>query len=101
MQEVHKRKGPTDECDEYRGIVIEDHLAKGYKQWLNEGVRSQYLAGMPDSQHGAVPGRSTDFAAHLVREFLCFCTRARRSCFVMYIDPIKAFDRVIREVTLG
>ena len=71
MQEIHKKKGPTDECDEYRGIVLEDHLAKGYKLWLNEGVKSHDEAGMPDSQHGAVPGRSTDFANHLVREYLC------------------------------
>ena len=101
MQEVHKKKGALDDCDEYRGIVLEDHLAKGYKQWLSSRVMGCYASGMPDSQHGAVPGRSTDFATHLVRSFLDHARRLRRSVFVIFIDLVKAFDRAVREVTLG
>ena len=70
MQEVFKNKGSRDVCDDYRGIVLEDHLAKGLKQHLSHSVVPFYNAAMPDCQHGAVGGRSTDFATHMVREVI-------------------------------
>ena len=101
MQEVFKNKGSRDVCDDYRGIVLEDHLAKGLKQHLSHSVVPLYNAAMPDCQHGAVGGRSTDFATHMVREVIAHAAAARLCIFVLFIDLVKAFDRVIREITLG
>ena len=101
MQEVFKNKGSRDECDDYRGIVLEDHLAKGLKQHLSHAVTPAYNAAMPDCQHGAVGGRSTDFATHLVREVIAHAAAAKLCIFILFIDLVKAFDRVIREITLG
>ena len=55
---------------------------------------------MPDCQHGAVGGRSTDFATHLVREVISYAASAKLCLFILFIDLVKAFDRVIREITL-
>ena len=101
MQEIFKNKGCRDICDDYRGIVLEDHLAKGLKQHLSHAVGPAYNAAMPDCQHGAVGGRSTDFATHLVREVIAYAAASRLCLFVLFIDLVKAFDRVIREITLG
>ena len=101
MQEVFKNKGERDVCDDYRGIVLEDHLAKGLKQHLSHAVNPAYNAAMPDCQHGAVGGRSTDFATHLVREVIAYAAAAKLCLFILFIDLVKAFDRVIREITLG
>ena len=60
-----------------------------------------YNAAMPDCQHGAVGGRSTDFATHLVREVISYAASAKLCLFILFIDLVKAFDRVIREITLG
>ena len=101
MQDVFKHKGRRDQCDDYKGIVLEDHMAKGIKQHLSRAVMPAYGANQPDVQHGAVGGRSTDFAAHLVREVLSHAAAARLSLFILYTDLFKAFDRIIRKVTLG
>ena len=99
--DVHKGKGPKNCCDEYRGILLENHLGKGLKEMLAEDVNPHYTKHMPDMQHGAVAGRGTDLASHIVASFLDYCRLGQKSCFVLYLDLVKAFDRVIREVVLG
>ncbi|CAK0879178.1 unnamed protein product, partial [Prorocentrum cordatum] len=101
LQEVFKQKGSRANCDDYRGIILEDHLGKGLKQHLSQHVFPQYAAHQPDAQHGAVGGRSTDFASHLVVEILAYAARTSMCVFIMFLDLVKAFDRVIREITLG
>ena len=32
----YRRKGPLEDCDESRGIVLEDHAAKAFKQMLGD-----------------------------------------------------------------
>ncbi|CAK0811430.1 unnamed protein product [Prorocentrum cordatum] len=101
MQNVHKRKGPFTDCDESRGIVLEDHAAKGLKQLLSHMVTGPYQDNIPEVQHGAVAGRGTDYAAHLVHSFQAYCNAAGRSSFAWFVDLVKAFDRIVREVVLG
>ena len=86
MQNVYKKKGPREDCDESRGIVLEDHAAKGLKQLLSNEVTPQYTEHMPETQHGAVAGRGTDFASHLVQCFLAYCAAPGTSCFVWFVD---------------
>lgn len=56
---------------------------------------------MPQEQFGATPDRGTDFAAHVLSTFVEFCNTAGLSYFVLFIDLVKAFDRVLREIVLG
>ncbi|CAK0908178.1 unnamed protein product, partial [Prorocentrum cordatum] len=101
MQDIFKNKGDRAVCDDSRGIILEDHLAKGLKQHLAQSVMPAYTAHQPPAQHGAVHGRSTDFATHFVREALEYAASARLCIFVLFMDLVKAFDRIVREVTLG
>jgi len=101
LAEVFKNKGARDDPDEYRGIVLEDHLAKGMKEVIAPSVFPAYNSGIPDSQHGAVGGRGTDMAAFLLQCFIAYCDLHAFSYFVLFVDLVKAFDKVIREVTLG
>eukprot|EP00973_Karenia_brevis_P075162 10441243-Karenia_brevis.AAC.1 len=52
-------------------------------------------------QCGAVAHRGTDYASHLVLSMLAYAAATRASIFVLFLDLIKAFDRVVREVVMG
>ena len=56
---------------------------------------------MPECQNGAVRGRGTDFAGHVIRSLLDLAALASLSVFVLFVDLVKAFDRVIREIVFG
>ena len=99
--EVHKKKGSKQDCDEYRGIHLDNHMGKGLKEVLNEEVRDLYEVGMPSCQYGAVRKRGTDFASHVVLSFLEYCKVCSLCAFVLYVDLSKAFDKAIRELVLG
>jgi len=101
LAEVFKNKGARDDPDEYRGVVLEDHLAKGMKEVISPFVFDAYNGGIPDSQHGAVGGRGTDMAAFLLQSFIAFCDLQSLSYFVLFVDLVKAFDKILREITLG
>ena len=38
LQDIFKNKGHPDQCDGSRGIILEDHMAKGIKQHLSYKV---------------------------------------------------------------
>jgi len=101
LAEVHKAKGPADECDEYRGVVLENHLSKALKIVLAPFVNSAVYANMPGEQHGAMPGKGTDLATHLVLSFLQLCIMRQLCVFAIFIDLTKAFDRAVREIAMG
>ena len=60
-----------------------------------------YNREMPTEHFGATTGRGTDFATHVVRTFLDMCMALSLSFFILFIDLVKAFDRVVRELVLG
>ena len=55
----------------------------------------------PVDQHGATEKRGTDFASHTLRLFLELCKVREWSCFVLFVDLVKAFDRAVREIAIG
>ncbi|CAK0869748.1 unnamed protein product [Prorocentrum cordatum] len=56
---------------------------------------------MPATQFGAVAQKGTDFASHLVQSLIALAEKNGWSIFVLFIDLVKAFDRVVRESVLG
>ena len=60
-----------------------------------------YNINVPREQFGAVPARGIDFANHLVRTLLDIASALQWSIFVLFLDLVKAFDRVVRELLLG
>eukprot|EP00972_Heterocapsa_arctica_P037742 5555703-Heterocapsa_arctica.AAC.1 len=66
-----------------------------------EPVMPLYALNMPQCQHGYVPGRGTDFATHTLLTAASLA-RSRGLCFfALFVDLVKAFDRIIREVLIG
>lgn len=99
--DVYKRKGNAYECDSPRGILLADHMAKSLCNIPNWHVQGPYEANMQKDQFGGIAGRSTDFASHVVRLFVDWCRITKMSFFVLFVDLVKAFDRIIREIVLG
>lgn len=64
---------------------------------LDEG----YHEYSPQSQCGAVRAKGGDFATHLLRVLLYYAESHGRSIAILFVDLVKAFDRIIREVVLG
>ena len=101
VAKVHKKKGSKAVCDEYRGIHLDNHMAKGSKELLNDEIKPPYEENMPSSQYGAVVGRGTDLAAHVVISFIEYCACAKLCLLILYVDLTKAYDKSICELVLG
>eukprot|EP00973_Karenia_brevis_P015981 2184649-Karenia_brevis.AAC.1 len=52
-------------------------------------------------QCGAVRKRGTDFATHLVASAVAAASMMSLSIFVLFLDLVKAFDRVVRQLVVG
>ena len=99
--DIYKRKGSPVICDSSRGILLSSHASKGLANILADEVEPCYNRHLPECQHGAVAGKGTDLAAHMIRSLLDLANLARLSIFILFIDLVKAFDRVIREIVFG
>ena len=45
--------------------------------------------------------RGADFATHILVSFMETCRKRKKFFFVLFVDLVKAFDRVIRELVFG
>ena len=101
INDIFKGKGSRSECDMSRGILLSDHLSKGFCNLLATHINPAYNANMPTEQFGATVGRGTDVATHIVRSFIEMCLLNASSYFILFVDLVKAFDRVVRELVMG
>eukprot|EP00973_Karenia_brevis_P073166 10164253-Karenia_brevis.AAC.1 len=60
-----------------------------------------YNANMPCNQMGAVEKKGTDFGTHMVRSALDVAAALKLNIFILYVDLVKAFDRILRELLFG
>ncbi|CAK0824310.1 unnamed protein product [Prorocentrum cordatum] len=98
---IYKGKGMATDPDNYRGILVSDHLAKILTSLLQAHLNATYEKAVGVSQYGAVKHRGTAMASLVVRSFLDLCSARSWSCFVLFVDLSKAFDYAIREVVMG
>ena len=56
---------------------------------------------MPPEQCGGIPHRGTDLASHLLRSPVDFSSFTGKTVAILFVDLVKAFDRVIREFVVG
>eukprot|EP00973_Karenia_brevis_P000029 3254-Karenia_brevis.AAC.1 len=56
---------------------------------------------MPGCQYGAVAGGGTDFAHHLILSALDYAAALSLSIFILFVDLVKGFDKVLRELVMG
>ena len=100
MQELHK-KVSTRACDNFSGLLLSDHLGKAASSALYESIDDAYHSYEPQAQCGAVKSKSGDLATHLLRTMLDLAPARCLSIAILFIDLVKAFDRVLREVGIG
>ena len=98
---IYKGKGTATDPDNYRGILVSDHLGKILTSLLQAHLNTTYEKAVGVSQYGAVKHRGTAMASLVVRSFLDLCSVRSWSCFVLFVDLSKAFDYAIREVVMG
>ena len=101
MQEVYKKKGDPMITDSSRGILLADHASKALTGMIKEKLDAEYEKRMPSTQFGAVSKRGADQASHIVRTAIDVAARWNFSIVVLFLDLVKAFDRVIRELVYG
>ena len=85
----------------YVGGYIYDHLAKSFTSILKDASRGSYEKYVHEEQCGCMRGRGTEFATHIVRSFIDYCSMGDLCFLVLFVDLEKAFDKVIREFLLG
>ena len=77
------------------------HCGKPLCKMLAAAIAPQHNSAMPDTQFGATALRGADFATHILVTFMEICRKSKKSFFVLFVDLVKAFDRVIRELVFG
>ena len=95
------KKGDSMQTDNYRGLLISDHMSKACTSILDDYVNPAYIDNISNEQCGGVPERGTDIANDIVRAMLDLAAARNSSIAVLFIDLSKAFDYVIRELALG
>ena len=101
LSSLYKQKSDPQDCDNSRGLLLADHAGKGLVGIIKNAVDQVYTEKMPTSQHGAVAGRGTDMASHLIRSAVAAAAMLKLSIFVLFVDLVKAFDKVIRQLVYG
>ena len=101
MQEVYKKKGDPRDCDSSRGILLADHSGKALAGIVKQAIDPIYESKMPATQFGAVPRRGTDQASLMIRAAIEVSILKGCSIAVLFVDLVKAFDKVIREIVFG
>ena len=101
MFEIYKHKGDSSLCDNSKGILLADHASKGFVSRINNSIDPKYSAHMPNDQYGAVAGKGTYFASHLIRSMMDIAEMQNYCTFVLFVDLVKAFDKAVRELVFG
>ena len=96
-----KRKGGPMIADSRKGILLANHSGKALTGMVKEKIGPEYVEKMPSTQFGAIPKRGTDQASHIVRSAADAVMMLTYSIVVLFLDLVKAFDRVIRELVFG
>ena len=100
MQELPK-KGNRIICDNFRGLLISDHLGKAASSILYHSIDEPYHKYVPQSQCDAVKKKGSDLGTHTLRTAIDRAASLGLSPAILFVDLVKAFDRVLREIVLG
>ena len=101
IHDIYKNKGNPAECDNSRRKLLMSHYGKPLCKILAASIPPQYNSAMPDTQIGATAQRGADFATHILVTFMEVCRKRKKPFFVLFVDLVKAFDRVTRELVFG
>jgi len=84
-----------------RGVALESHQGKAYGKILRNQVAPQLTLAAFGTQFGGIPGKSVEFASHIVHLFAQRGKHKGRATVELFIDLVAAFYRVLSEEALG
>ena len=93
---IYKGKGDPMECGSYRAIKLLEHRMKVLEKVL--GRRLRMKVNIDDMQFGFMSGKGTVDAIFIVRQLQEKFMEKRKDLFYAFVDLVKAFDRVPRDV---
>ena len=77
------------------------HCGKPLCKMLAAAIAPQNNSAMPDTQCGATALRVAGFATHILVTLMEICRKREKSFFALFLELVKAFDRIIRELVFG
>ena len=92
------KKGRQDDPNNYRGISIQGALAKTYDGILNNRFVQWFQPD--DEQAGGRVGRGCTEQLFILRLLIDYAQKTRQTLFIAYIDYVKAYDRLNRNILL-
>ena len=101
MANIFKKKGCPQNCDDWRGIVVNSHAGKIFAFLLYDELKPFFSAYVGRTQFGGSTGMGTGPATHVVRTFMAIARIMNVCAFVLFVDLSKAFDSLVRETVLG
>ena len=93
---VYKGKGDALTYGSYRGIKLLEHVMKGLER-VSEG-RLRKIVKIDSMQFGFMSGRGTTDAVFIFRQLQGKYLAKNKELGMAFVDLVKAFDRVPREV---
>ena len=100
MQQLFKKGNPNQPAD-HRGLLVQNHLGKVHGQLLRQAVSPHAPSLLSDQQNGGIPGRGTVCPALTVEAFISAAVVAGLSWSIIFVDVMKAFDTVVRQLAMG
>ena len=92
------KKGPKDQCDNYRGISLLSVVGKSFARILLNRLLKYVVPNiLPESQCGFRPNRGTMDMIFTARQIQEKCQEQQLDLYYCIIDLTKAFDTVNRE----
>jgi hypothetical protein len=93
---ICKNKGDVQSCTNYRGIELMSHTMKRWERIIEHRLRG--VTNVTENQFGLMPGRSTMDAIFLIRQLMERCRKQKKDLYMIFIDLVKAYDKVPRNV---
>lgn len=94
-------KGDPEICDNSRGLLLSDHSSQAFIGQLRSELEPKHQKNSPCDQYGGMAAGGTDFAHHVVLSFIDYCKMFHFSYFLLFLDLVKAYDRIVRELVFG
>ena len=98
---AYKHKGPHNQCDSYRSLLVSSHAGKVLHKTLRMTECSKYEKYMQKQQYGGRRGVPVQLALHTTRAYLRTQKAKGRSVGILFLDLKEAFYRVVRGLVTG
>ena len=97
---IWKGKGPKNEANSYRGVVLLPVLGKRWHALLRSRILPVALHNRPPMQFGGFPGQQPGFASFIVRAYSAKAKLHRMSDACLFLDLRAAFHHLLRQMAM-